>query len=212
MSHTPSLTLHRFFLSGHCHRVECFASLLALPCTLVNVDLPNKAHKQADFLAMNPLGLVPVLEDGNQVVADSNAILVYLAKQYASGSSFDWLPEDAAQAAEVQRWLSISAGPLALGPAHARLKTVFGAPVDAELAIATAHALFAVMENHLAAADWLVGHAPTIADVAMYSYTAHAPEGNVSLAAYPAIRAWLARFEALPGFVPMHKTAVGLAA
>ena len=52
----------------------------------------------------------------------------------------------------------------------------------------------------------------TIADIANYAYLAHAPEGNVSLDDYPNVRAWLARIEQLPGFVPMQATPVGLAA
>jgi len=58
----------------------------------------------------------------------------------------------------------------------------------------------------------LVGNNPTIADVANYAYVAHAPEGDVSLDNYPNVRAWLGRIAALPGFVPMQATAVGLAA
>jgi glutathione S-transferase len=90
--------------------------------------------------------------------------------------------------------------------------TVFTAPFDPEVVIARAHVLLRVMEDVLTRGDWLVGSQPTIADVALYSYVAHAPEGNVSLDAYPQVRAWLARFEALPGFVPMPSTAVGLRA
>jgi glutathione S-transferase len=60
-----------------------------------------------------------------------------------------------------------------------------------------------VLEGHLTGRRFLVGEAPTIADVAIYTYTAHAPEGGVSLEPYPAIRGWLERIEALPGFVPM---------
>ena len=66
------------------------------------------------------------------------------------------------------------------------------------------------MDQELANRPFLVGEQATIADVAGYSYIAHAPEGNVSLADYPNVRAWLARIEALPGFVPMPSTAAGL--
>ncbi|WP_188588616.1 glutathione binding-like protein, partial [Achromobacter denitrificans] len=64
----------------------------------------------------------------------------------------------------------------------------------------------------LAGRDFLAGAAPTIADVACYAYVAHAPEGNVSLDGYPAVRAWLARIESLPRFVPMAASSVGLRA
>ncbi len=204
-----SLTLHRFPLSGHAHRAELLLSLLNLPATLVDVDLRQGAHKQPAFLAINPFGQVPVLQDSDAVIADSNAILVYLARKHGGEQ---WLPSDPFKEAQVQRWLSVAAGPLASGPARARLITVFGAKFNAEETIANAHALLRVIETELAGSDWLVGSAPTIADVALYTYIAHAPEGNVSLEAYPAVRGWLQRIESLPGFVPMVTTRAGLRA
>ncbi|MBL8296830.1 MAG: glutathione S-transferase [Rhodanobacteraceae bacterium] len=204
-----SLTLHRFPLSGHAHRAELFLSLLGLKARLVDVDLRNGEHKQPAFLTLNRFGQVPVLEDGDDVIADSNAILVYLARKYGNEQ---WLPSDPLQAAQVERWLSVAAGPLASGPARARLITVFGARYSAEETIASAHALLNVLEAELQGREWLVGTHPSIADIAGYTYVAHAPEGNVSLDAYPAVRAWLARIESLPGFVPMQETRVGLRA
>ncbi|MEO7392655.1 MAG: glutathione S-transferase [Ramlibacter sp.] len=201
--------LHRAAISGHCHRVELFLSLLGLSHELVDVDLRAGAHKAPQFLAMNRFGQVPVIEDGETTLADSNAILVYLEGRYAPGR---WLPREPLAAAEVQRWLSVAAGPLAFGASAARVIQLFQRPDDPAPAIARAHALLQVMEQELAQRPFLVGAAPTLADIAMYSYTAHAPEGNVSLAPYPGVRAWLARIEALPGFVPMLKSPVGLAA
>jgi glutathione S-transferase len=75
-----------------------------------------------------------------------------------------------------------------------------------------AERLFTLMEAHLSGQDWLAAPHPTLADVAMYTYTAHAPEGGVSLDAYPALRAWLARVEALPGFVGMVRSPLPAAA
>ncbi|MGV8990654.1 MAG: glutathione S-transferase family protein [Thiobacillus sp.] len=203
------IKLHRFFLSGHSHRVELFLSLLKLPYERVDVDLAAGAHKRPAFLAMNPFGQVPVMQDGDVTLADSNAILVYLATQYDSGR---WLPRDPVGAAAVQRWLSVAAGPVAFGPATARLATVFKAQVNAEEAIARANDLFVVMDAELRTSSFLTGNTPTIADIANYTYIAHAPEGNVSLDPYPHIRNWLQRIEALPGFVSMATSRVGLAA
>nr|WP_178125915.1 glutathione S-transferase [Pseudomonas sp. Fl5BN2] len=201
------IKFYNFPRSGHAHRVELMLSLLDLPTETIFVDLVTGAHKQADFLALNPFGQVPVIDDQGVVVADSNAILVYLAQRYGRGR---WLPTDPVGAAQVQRWLSVAAGPIAFGPAAARLITVFGAPFNAEEVIARSHALLKVMDQELAGRPFLVGQQPTIADIAGYSYIAHAPEGNVSLADYPHVRAWLERIEALPGFVPMPSTAAGL--
>lgn len=205
----PTLQLYRHAISGHCHRVELFLSLLGLPFERIDVDLAQQHHKAPEFLAMNPLGQVPVLRDGDFTLPDSNAILVYLEGRYAPGQ---WLPRDPVGAARVQRWLSLAAGPLAFGPAAARVVQLFGLPIDPKDAIERAQGLLALMEAELARSPFLVGERPTLADLAHYAYVARAPEGLVSLQPYPAIRAWLARIEALPGFVPMLKTPVGLAA
>lgn len=206
---TRPIKLYRYPLSGHSHRVELFLSLLDLPTELIDVDLAAGAQKAPAYLAMNPFGQVPVIQDGELTLADSNAILVYLASKYADEH---WLPREPARAAAVQRWLSVAAGLVAFGPAAARLITLFKAPLNAEEVIARANGLFAVMEKELQKSAFLVGDSPTLADVANYSYIAHAPEGNISLTPYPHIRSWLARIEALPGFVPMTRSAVGLAA
>ncbi|RON18636.1 glutathione S-transferase family protein [Pseudomonas frederiksbergensis] len=202
-----AIKLYSFPLSGHAHRVELMLSLLQLPTELIFVDLAKGAHKQPDFLALNPFGQVPVIDDQGVVLADSNAILVYLALKYGNGH---WLPTDPVGAAKVQRWLSVAAGPIAFGPARARLITVFGAPYNAQEVIAYAHTWLKVIDQELGATPYLVGSEPTIADIAAYSYIAHAPEGNVSLDDYANIRAWLARIEALPGFVGMPRTVAGL--
>ncbi|WP_138470580.1 glutathione S-transferase family protein [Poseidonocella sp. HB161398] len=192
--------------SGHAHRAQLMLSLLGLPCETIRIDLAARAQKAPDYLAISPFGQIPAIEDGGTVLWDSCAILVYLAKRY--GGDGGWLPEDPAGAAEVQRWLSVAAGPLAAGPAAARRAVVFLRSGGDETAKAAAHALLEVVEAALAERDYLAGAAPTIADVAGYTYIAHAPEGGVSLDPYPAIRAWLARIEALPGFTPMAASPV----
>ncbi|WP_433929240.1 glutathione S-transferase family protein [Sorangium cellulosum] len=205
---TPAspIRLYRHPLSGHSHRVELFLSLLRLPFELIDVDLRNGAQRTPEFLRKNPFGQVPVIEDGDVTLADSNAILVYLALRYdASGR---WLPGDPVAAAHVQRWLSVAAGRLFAGPGTARLANVFGLKVDREQAKGIAVQLLTVLDQHLATQPFLAGDAPTIADVAIYTYTAHAPEGGVSLDPHAHVRAWLARVEDLPGFVPMQRTPV----
>jgi glutathione S-transferase len=205
-----NIRLYRHALSGHSHRAQLLLSLLGLDAELVDVDLAAGEHKQAEFLARNRFGQVPVLEDGDNVIADSNAILVYLAEKYDTSKT--WSPVDPVAAAEVQGFLSQAAGQIAYGPAAARLVNVFGAALDHKRAIEIAHNLLGILESHLEGRDWLVGNNPTIADVANYAYIAHAPEGDVSLQNYPNVRNWLGRIAALPGFVPMQATAVGLAA
>ncbi|MCW0000656.1 glutathione S-transferase [Pararhizobium sp. YC-54] len=194
-------------LSGHAHRARLLLSLLGIDAELIEVDLAARAHKSADFLKLNPFGQVPVLDDDGTIIADSNAILVYLAKKSAAKT---WLPEDPKGAAAVQRWLSAAAGEIAYGPAAARLVTVFGARFDAAEVIARAHVVLQRIEAALDGGQWIAASHPTIADVALYSYIARAPEGNVDRSAYANVNAWLKRVEALPGFVAFQKTAVGI--
>lgn len=203
-----AVRIHHFAKSGHAHRALVFAKLAGIAHEVVPVDLAAGEHKSSEFLAMNPDGQVPVVKDGEVIVSDSNAILVYLARTYAP----NWMPTDAIGEANVQRWLTLAAGEIAFGSCAARLITVFGAPLDPDFAAATAEKAMQKLEQGLEGRDWLVGERPTIADVATYSYTAHAPEGNVSLEPYPNVRAWIARFEALPNFEAMPATAAGLVA
>ena len=204
---TP-IKIHSFPLSGHAHRVELFANVAGIAHEVINVDLAAGEQKSAAFLALNPAGQVPVIEDGDVVLADANAILVYLARKYAPA----YLPTDPVLEAEVQKFLTLAAGEIAFGPAAARLITVFKAPLDAPFAKATAAKVLGKLEAHMAGRAFLVGETPTIADIAIYSYTAHAPEGDVSLQPYPNVRRLLANIEALDGFVAMPATKVGLAA
>ncbi len=196
------IRLYTYSLSGHAHRVELFLSLLGLQFEKTEVDLKHGAQKSPEFTALNPWQQVPVIQDGDVTLADSNAILTYLALRYDPPGR--WLPSEPLAAAQVQRWLSVAAGPLAFGPARARAIVLFNGPPDPRCAdIATL--LFGRMDSHLATRSFLTGEQPTIADVALYSYSSHAPEGGIALQAYPQLRAWLARIEALPGFVGMAR-------
>jgi glutathione S-transferase len=198
-----SLRLYRHPLSGHSHRVQLLLSLLRLSADLVDIDLAKREQKSPPFLAKNPFGTVPVLEDADVTIPDSNAIMVYLALKY--DGSEQWYPRDPVIAARVQQWLSVAAGPLFQGPFAARAHKLFGAPFDLAKAKATADQLFLGFDKHLAQRDYFATAWPTIADLALYTYTAHAPEGGVSLEPYPNLRKWLYRIESLKGFVAMQR-------
>lgn len=197
---TP-IKLYRNPKSGHCHRVELILAFLGLPYETIDLDMANGAHKAPEYLKISPFGKVPAIDDSGYTLSNSNAILVYLVQTYAKGSH--WLPEDPKTAAEVQRWLTIAADNIFSGPCSARLVTLFGAQLDHAAAIAKSHDLFKLMETHLDGRNWLAAETITIADIAGYSYIAHAPEGGVDLAPYPNLRAWLNRIEAEDNFVPM---------
>jgi len=201
------MKLYSHPLSGHSHRAHLFLSLIGIDAEVVQVDLAAREHKSAKFLALNPFGQLPVLEDGDVVISDSNAILVYLAKKYAPDG---WLPEEPAAAAAIQRWLSVAAGEIAYGPCAARLVTLFGATFDSGEVIARAHRILQLIDDVLVDREWIAASRPTVADVALYSYIARAPEGNVDRSPYRNVTAWLARIEGLPGFEPFQKSPVGI--
>lgn len=194
-----SYTLYGFALSGHSHRAELFLNLLGLEYRLVTA---GAEYRQTDaYLALNPLRQIPVLVDGDLVLPDSNAILMYLARKHDPAGP--WLPTDPVRAGQVQRWLSLSAGELRFGPALARLITLFHVPGDLAAAQAMASRLLTVMEQQLGETSWLVSDSVTLADIALYSYTKRAPDGGIDLTPYPQVQAWLARVESLPRFLPM---------
>ena len=192
-------------LSGHSHRVRLMLTLLDLPFEVISVDVRGGETRSAPFLAKNPWGEVPVIEDGETVIYDSTAILVYLALKYDAGGS--WLPRDPQGAAEVQRWLGLAAGPIAFGPNRARLAALLNRPVDPVQAKEVSERLLVNLDRELAGKAFALGDTPTIGDVAAFTYIAVAPEGGVPLEPYPNVRAWLTRVEALPRFLPMTRSA-----
>jgi glutathione S-transferase len=196
---TPEIILHGTELSGHTHRVELLLRMLGLPYRYVVAAAAVRGTPE--FHKLNPLRQIPVLQDGDLTLADSNAILVYLAKRYAPGSQ--WLPEEPVAAAQVQRWLSIAAGEVMYGPAIARMVTQWNYPGDLARAKRIAALLLRFMNDHLKNRSFLAAEHVTIADLACYSYVAHAPEGGIPLGEHASVLAWLRRVEALPHFKPI---------
>jgi glutathione S-transferase len=201
MNPEQKIILHGARLSGHSHRAELMLNLLGLTYEFRQVDLLAGEQRRPEFLRLNPFGTVPVIEDGDDVVADSVAILVYLAQKY--DAAHRWLPTDPLAAAKVQRWLSVAQGDVFNGPCKARLAKVFGAPFDHGQAVKVADRLLKILDAHITGSAFFTGAAATLADVALYSYIAKAPEGGVALDAFQNVRSWLQRVEALPGFLPM---------
>ena len=196
------LTVHGFRPSGNCYKVQLLLALLDLPHRWVDVDSTAGATRTPAFLAKNPNGRVPLLElDDGRHLPESNAILCYLAE----GTPF--LPAGRFERAQALQWLFFEQ--YSHEPYVAVARFICGwlpqdHPRRAELPHLRerGHAALAVMERHLAARDWFVGAHASIADLALYAYTHDAARGGIHLDAYPALRAWLARVEALPRFVP----------
>jgi glutathione S-transferase len=192
--------LHDLELSGNCYKIRLFCSLLGLKLDLAPVDFLGGEHKKSPLIDKNPFGEIPVFEDGNTVLRDSQAILVYLARKYGGES---WLPTDAAGLAEVVAWLMVAENEIARGPNDARLHDKFGFKLDVAQAREKAKRIIGLMETHLAKRDWLALGRATIADVACMPYVALSHEGGISLQPYPRVTSWIDRIKALPGFVAM---------
>jgi glutathione S-transferase len=194
------MKLHDLELSGNCYKVRLFAAVAQIPLEIVPVDFLGGEHKRAPLITMNPLGEIPVLVDGDFVLRDSQAILVYLALKYGGEA---WLPKEPMHMAQVVQWLSTAVNEVQHGPADARLIDKFGYPLDKAFAMNKSATILPVIEAYLSTRSWLEMGRPTIADFAVFPYVALAPEGGVSLEPYPNIRAWIGRIKALPNFLPM---------
>lgn len=195
------IKLYGHEMSGNSYKVRLFLELLNLEYEWVKVDLMKGEHKSPEYLALNPFGQVPLLVDGDTELADAQAILVYLARQYGGEQ---WLPLDALSLAQVIRWLSTTAGEVRQGPENARLYHLFGATsINIDRAHQKAELILTQLDKHLSTRTWLEFERTTIADIAVFPYIALAPDGKIDLAPYPNVLAWIDRIKQLPGYIPM---------
>ncbi len=194
------LKLYDLDVSGNCYKVRLFLSLLDISYEQQSVDLMGGEQKSPEMLQQNPFGEIPVLVDGENIIRDSQAILVYLAVREGRE---DWLPLNASNLASVTEWLMVAENEIARGPGDARLHDKFGIQIDVNSARQNAERVTKIIETHLINRDWLCGDAPTIADIACFPYIALGHEGGLSLDAYPAVRSWIGRIKELPNFISM---------
>lgn len=194
------MKLYSFELSGNCYKVRLFLSLLKVDCEIVPINIPGGEQKSPAFLQKNPLGELPVLEDGELILRDSQAILVYLALKYGNE---DWLPTIPSEMGRVMQWLSTACNEIARGLADARFHEKFKMDLDIKMAHEKSRAILTVIDQHLEDKDWLELDRATIADIACFPYIALAHEGGVSLDPYPSVQQWIARVKTLPNFISM---------
>jgi len=199
------MKLYDYELSGNCYKIRLFLNILGLKHDVQTVDFhPGREHKTAAFLAVNPLGQLPVLKDGGRVICDSKDILIHLASGYDESGL--WYPAPAHM--QVAHWLAV-ADEITASASAARLCDTFFHDLDGIAARAAAHRLFRQIDEHLwfgerQGQDWLIPEAaPTLADIACFPYIALSEEGGVSRLDYPAIRRWCDRIKRIKGFIPM---------
>ena len=199
------MILYDYILSPSCYKVRLMAALTGTALTLRPVDFhPGLEHLSPELLALNPAGSIPIFEDGDVLLTESSAMLVYLA----SKSAPEWLGHGtAAQTAAIQQWLSFSHR-LTTSLGNARLIEMLLRPGDLKAAQVAGIAALreleaALVEQRLKGMTYLTSNQPTIADIACFPYVALAPDGSVSLDPYPSIRLWMRSLRALDGFIEM---------
>lgn len=200
------LVLHDYELDQDCYKVRLLLSMLGLAYEKVAVDVhPGREHLSLAYLRLNPLGELPILVDGGFVLRGAEAILAYLAKTY--DPSHAWLPDEPAAFGEVVQWLGFAHRDLAqatLARLHAMLET----PADEEAVERASRRAFRILEDHMArrrldGAEWFVGNHATLADLAIFPAIALSRDFGVDHDEYPALRRWMRRVRALPGFITM---------
>ena len=202
------IRLYDYLLSASCYKPRLLLSMLDVPCEPVPVEFhPGREHESAEFRRINPLGHIPVIDDGGFILRDAHAILIYLACEYDPART--WYPTgDPRLRGEVASWLQFAEGTTGTAAA-ARLCVNFGYDFDLRACQAGAHRLFRLLDELLwfrekEGLGWVASApAPTVADIALFPDVALSEEGGVSREDYPALRRWTERVQRLPGFVDM---------
>jgi glutathione S-transferase len=188
-------------LSGNCYKVRLLFAQLGIEYERQPVDVFDRSGRDEVLGGLNPGLRIPtvVLDDG-RALAESNAILFYFAQATA------YLPEDPFQQARVLQWQFFEQYSHEPNIAVARFWAHAGIEPPAavlEEKLRAGNAALDAMERHLKEREFLVEDRYSVADIPLYAYTHVAPEGGFDLEPYPAVRAWLARVAAQPGYVPI---------
>jgi glutathione S-transferase len=189
--------------SGNCYKLKLLCSLLSIQHQWIAVDILKGETQIPEYLKMNPSGKIPLLvTDEGEYLAESNAILFYLAR------NSHFLPQDNLQQARVLQWQFFEQYSHEPYIAVARfIARYLGLPEDRKAEYESkqvgGYRALDVMEQRLNKGQFLVGNQCTIADISLYAYTHVADEGGFDLCRYPAILGWLKRIQSLDGYIDM---------
>jgi glutathione S-transferase len=186
--------------SGNCYKVRLFAALTGIDLKLVPVDLASGQNREPSFLKLNPRGHIPVLDHDGRVLWESQAILVYMARQ---AQLRDWFPDAIHDQVAVMQWLAVAGNECLFGLSRARAVLLFNRPWDMAQSQALGIAGLKILDARLSSHEWLATDRPTVADVACYPYAALAPEGDISLDPFANVRRWIGAIQKLPGYISM---------
>ncbi len=187
-------------VSGNSYKTRVLTSILNVPCEMIYIDATKFEHKQRPLIDMNPRGQVPVMEIEGKIFWDSTAHLTYIARKYGGDQ---WLPVEPLAMAEIMQWMALAQNEIYFGLQWARGVFVYGKKGDLGEYQLQGRKALTMLERQLKDHEWLALDHPTIAEIACYPYTKRAPEGEVALEPYPAVQAWLARCESIPGWVKL---------
>lgn len=194
------ITLYDYELSGSCYKVRLFLHILGVEYRTQPIDYVAREHKGDAFLAINPLGELPVLEDQGLRLRDAQAMLIYLARRY--DSTGQWYPDDPASMGLIAQWLATAGGEL-MSIAAARLVKGLNYPGDLDRLHASAHRALKLLDAQLTFRSFLELERATIADIACFPYAALAHEAGLDLAPYPHLIDWITRIRSIERFTPM---------
>lgn len=197
MSFVPRL--YDYAASGNCLKVRAALRLLGREFERVPIDIFAGETLTAEFAAVNTMRTTPVLEAApGRFLPESGAILLHVAE------GTELLPADPLDRADVYRWLFFER---AFTPAvgGVRFFKLTGReeidPGFVAEGLRTGGRLLRKLDRHLGSRQFLAAEALTVADLSLYAYAHVAPDAGFDLASYPAVAAWVARVEAVPGFV-----------
>lgn len=195
------MKLH-YFETPNGRKACAVAKYLNSPVEFVRVDLTKGEHKRPEFLAINPNGKIPALEDGEQKLWESNAIMCHLARKAKS----DLWPDDERQI-DIIRWMqwetahfSRHAGTLFF---EHTIRPLMGSGADMAM-VAEAEGFFRqfaqVLAGHLAGRPYLVGDRLSVADFAAASVLPYARDAKLPLDGFPEVARWHARMNEIPAW------------
>jgi glutathione S-transferase len=192
-----SITLYGVFLSMPSAKVGLMLSMCGARWNYRHVDMRGGQHKLPEFLAMNRFGQVPVLQHGDRYIAQSNAILQYLAQYFGKFQG-----RNESEAWRIAEWLSwdfdrFSSG-VGLSRTFAKFQPQTAEDVKTFMRSRGEQAL-TMLDRHLGTSKFMVGGSPTIADIAIFPWIATADEGGFTVANYPNLHAWAERMLGQPG-------------
>jgi glutathione S-transferase len=188
-----AMTVYGDSISGNCLKVKFVADHLGMPYDWVEISVMNKETRTPEFLAMNPVGQVPVVRFADSgVLAQSNAIILHLAQ------NTDLIPEDAFERAQMLQWMFWEQYSHETALAVLRFQKFYLKKPDSEIDPGLRPRCLRVltlMDEHLEARDYFVGDALSLADIALVAYTRFSHHADIDLKDYPAVAAWVRRVE-----------------